>query len=66
MIHCKQCLKEGKEVDVPGAELGLLNHLNTDHFFKGSNLCAFCHRVFDSDVKIESHHKTCTKNRSEK
>ena len=66
MIRCKQCLKEGEEVDVPGTELGLLNHLNTEHKFKGSMLCPFCHRVFDSKVKIESHHKICTKNRPEK
>ena len=65
-IRCKQCLKEGNKVDVVGAELGLLNHLIQIHYFQGSHLCAYCHRVFDSDVKIESHHKMCTKNRPEK
>ena len=65
LIRCKRCLKEGKELDVPGAELGLLNHLTTEHFFSGSLLCSYCHRVFDTEVKIESHHRSCTKNRPE-
>ena len=66
LTRCKQCLKEGSEVDVPGGELGLLNHLNVLHFFKGEYLCLYCHRVFDAEHKISTYHKTCTKNKPER
>ena len=53
-------------MDVPGGELGLLNHLNVLHFFKGEYLCLYCHHVFDVEHKIGTHHKTCTKNKPER
>ena len=66
ITRCKQCLKEGDEVDVPGTELGLLNHLIKVHYCKGDFLCVYCHRVFDADRKITAHHQKCTKNKPEK
>ena len=66
VIKCKHCINQGVNPDVVGAERGLLNHLIGDHGMSGDLLCIFCHRVFDEQKKIDSHHKKCTKNRPEK
>ena len=66
VIRCKHCIKLGIDPDVPGTDLGLLNHVNKQHGMAGRFLCQFCNPVFGSQKKIDSHHTVCTKNKPEK
>ena len=39
VIGCKHCIKLGIDPDVPGTDLGLLNHVNKQHGMAGRFLC---------------------------
>ena len=61
LTKCKQCLRYGKDVDIPGAEPGLMCHLNESHNMTGTYLCSYCHSLFSSEARIIKHNTTCTK-----
>ena len=61
VTQCKHCIKVGIDPEVPGAEPGILNHLQTVHKQKGVYLCTFCHNLFKSNQQITAHSQRCTK-----
>ena len=61
VTKCKHCIKVGLDPEVPGAEPGILNHLQKVHKQKGVYLCTFCHNLFKSHQLITTHSQRCTK-----
>ena len=62
VIKCKHCIKsKAGDPDVPGAEPGLMSHLQRIHNMKGCYLCINCHSLFEKGKAIEAHRHTCTK-----
>ena len=62
VIKCKHCIKsKAADPDVPGAEPGLMSHLQRVHNMKGCYLCINCHSFFEKGKAIEAHKHTCTK-----
>ena len=66
VIKCKHCIKlKAINHDVPGAEPGLMSHLQEVHNMKGCYLCINCHGLFDKSKSIEAHRARCTKSHPE-
>ena len=61
LTKCKQCWGQDKDVDVSGAEPGLMCHLSEVHNMSGAYLCSFCHTLFSSESRINKHNTVCTK-----
>ena len=58
-ITCKQCSVQGKSVDVAGTEEGLVLHLQDEHNLRGDWLCENCHRLSQSEKRLENHLTKC-------
>ena len=62
-MHCKHCLLTELDLDVPGAEAGLIDHLINVHRQSGKYLCLYCHNLFTKQGELEKHQKKCYKRR---
>ena len=60
-ITCKKCFEQGSTVDVAGAESGLVQHLQQEHNLKGEWLCIYCHKLYVSEKRFDSHVEKCKK-----
>ena len=54
-----------KEVPLmlPGAEAGLVIHLQTKHKLKGDWLCCLCHKLYITENRFDMHSDKCKKAR---
>ena len=62
IMRCKHCIANGKEdeCEVPGAEPGIMCHLEKVHNMSGSCFYLFCHTLFRSESNLKSHNQKCT------
>ena len=60
-ITCKKCINKGTPVDVTGAEQGLVLRLQQEHSLKGDWLCIYCHKLYVSEKRFDSHFEKCKK-----
>ena len=61
VTRCKHCIQVGIDPEIPGAEPGMLNHLQSVHKQKGVYLCMFRHNLFKTNQQITAHSQKCTK-----
>ena len=58
---CKKCLEQGSTIDVAGAEAGLVIHLQSEHNLRGDWFCAYCHRLYITETRYDTHFEKCKK-----
>ena len=66
VIRCKLCTAMNQNADVPGAEQGLVRHLQSEHGLLGDFVCLWCHKLFNTEKKREKHNQFCTKTHPDK